>query len=361
MSEIKQILFYRVVDNEGLFGIGAGFIEDIIKQINEAEGDILFRINSPGGSVFDGWSLVQHIKEAKSKGKVNMIVDGLGASMGGAFLAYADHAQITQLGRIMIHKAYASYLDPQNPKHAEHIKLLQSINIDLKSAFKKSVEGRGKDSAFLDEIFKSDSPEDVTNGGKQYWFNAKEALNFGLVDAIAKDNALKLVAENHDLKDKYYELFQTNKNEVVEMNWTKIFGSKSKNVAEVELSAEETEAKEVIQTVINETKSEINNHVDEKINEILNAVNKITDSFSNFQNIVEENHTETVNQINSLNGRIEALETKNTALENALSLVTSEEDAPKIEPKAEGKKSIGQQEDELKTKIKAKAKSKINY
>ena len=45
-----QILFHRVVNNNGLFGIGAGFMEDKIKEIQEAKGDIVFRINSPGGS-----------------------------------------------------------------------------------------------------------------------------------------------------------------------------------------------------------------------------------------------------------------------------------------------------------------------
>lgn len=332
MPGLTEILFYRIVDNEGLFGIGAGFIEEKIKEIKQSGGDILFRINSPGGSVFDGWALVQHLKEAKQQGKkINMIVDGMAASMGGAFLAYADTAQISQLGRIMIHKAYSSYLDPKREDHQDKIQFLQSINKDLHSEFKRIVESRGKDASFLSDIFKSDKPEDVTNGGKQYWFNANEAVNFGLVDKKAEDNPLRLVAEI-DLQEKYFEIFNTNKNEVIEMKLLDLF----KNKKEDELTDNEKIIKGFAEE-ISSVKSEIVESVDSKIKELTDLTIKLL-------NIIEENHSMTVKNVNEvaesvkstnetideIKQKIQLLETTVNKHSEALSLVSSDTTIEKI-------------------------------
>lgn len=318
---MKTILFYRVVSNNGLFGLGAGYVENVIKDIQSSESDILFRINSPGGSVFDGYAIIQHLKEAKERGVVNMIVDGYACSMGGVFLAYGDNVKVSQLARIMLHKAYNPYLDPEEDK--EEIDFIKTINQDIKGAFAKMIESRGKDPSFLDEIFGSDDDKDYSNGGKQYWFNAEEAVKFGLADEVVEENHLKLVADI-DLKQKYYEIFQTN-SEVVEMNILDKFKNKDGEVTIETLFGKVFDSvgtvKDEIIELVNNTKTEIV--------EAINSVNeKIKTSNEEFENLISENNEiashnfkELEANLNEAIANIEMLQDENARLKSALEVI----------------------------------------
>ncbi len=112
---MKEIKLYGVISNEGFLGMGEnGYIERIANEIKDAkDGDINLRINTPGGSVFDGYAIITNLLE--HKGKINMQVDGFAASMGGAILAYADNATAYDYAYVMLHKV-SSYRDDEETK-----------------------------------------------------------------------------------------------------------------------------------------------------------------------------------------------------------------------------------------------------
>ena len=71
---MKEILIYDVI---GSFDLTA---KSIIEQLNDADGqDVLVRINSVGGDVFEGMAIYNALK--KYNGRVKIEIEGLSASM----------------------------------------------------------------------------------------------------------------------------------------------------------------------------------------------------------------------------------------------------------------------------------------
>lgn len=187
---MKEVKLYGVISNEGFLGMGEnGYIERMANEIKAANGqDLLLRINTPGGSVFDGYAIISNLLE--HDGNLNMQVDGYAASMGGAILAYADKVIANDYAYIMLHKAY-SYSD--NP---ESQNLVSRLNSDFAQLFKN----RGVDADLINEIFLSEDPKD-------YWFTAQEAKDIGLVDEVIKTNIQQRAAASaNNFIEKYYQI-----------------------------------------------------------------------------------------------------------------------------------------------------------
>ena len=198
---MKEIKLYGVISNEGFLGMGEnGYIERIANEIKAAgDEDINLRINTPGGSVFDGYAIITNLLE--HEGKVNMQIDGGAISMGGAILAYADYATAYDFTKVMLHKARGGTED-----------IRDVLNGDIARLFKSKAQKRDIDnSELMDEIFLSEE-------NKDYWFSAQEAKDIGLVDEVLdSDQVQKAAATSMDIINKYYELINQ-KREVVMFN-----------------------------------------------------------------------------------------------------------------------------------------------
>lgn len=197
---MKEIKIYRAIFNDGWFG-DAGYVEEIVDQIKEAEGDdILLRMSTPGGSVFQGRAIITHLKE--HTGKVNAIVDSAAISMGGVMLAFADHVIADEDAFIMLHKAYGG----------GNAELLMTINKQIAKSFKKNRSNNPKfDAKAIDKIFLSKDTGD-------YWFTAREAEKIGLVDKVTTNGATSLVAEGQDFIEEYYSHTGDIKNKIINNN-----------------------------------------------------------------------------------------------------------------------------------------------
>lgn len=173
---MREILFYSPI-----WDFTA---EALINKINEVpdEEDIRIRVNSPGGSVFAGWSIIG--KMNSRKGKTYISVDGHAASMAFLLTAFADGAEALDVTRFMVHRASGYIRTPEDQA------LLDSINADLLGKLKKRLnldmfkEIAGKT---LDEIFKA---EEVIN----VWLTSRQAKDIGLIDKIERLNPKKLTA-----------------------------------------------------------------------------------------------------------------------------------------------------------------------
>lgn len=150
--------------------------KDIIRKIWYLElvdpgKEILFVINSPGGSVDSGFAIWDQIKLISSP--VTTLVTGLAASMGSVLSLAASPGRrfATKHSRIMIHqpsihgliRGQATDLDIQAK---EILKTRQSI-VQL------YVEASGKDYKTVDKAVDRDA-----------WMSAEEALEFGLLDKV---------------------------------------------------------------------------------------------------------------------------------------------------------------------------------
>ena len=167
----------RIIEEVGrLFGAsavtnGADFGE-IMNSAENAVDVLVIEINSPGGSVFDGYTLFHEIKSLRDRGVVvNAVITGMAASMGSVICMACDKVTIVPHGRLMIHDASAT-----SGGNAEQLRktadLLDGISQNIAEIYS---EKTGKS---IDEI------RDLMK--KETWMNADQSLENGFVDEIAK-------------------------------------------------------------------------------------------------------------------------------------------------------------------------------
>ena len=133
--------------------------------------DIFFYINSPGGVVTSGMVIYDVMKMISSP--VNTICMGLAASMGSILLSGGTkgNRQIWPNGRVMIHQPslggmYGQATDIEIT--AAEIQKIKEISADILA------KNCGKT---YEQVLK--------DFDRDHWMNAKEALEYGIVDSIA--------------------------------------------------------------------------------------------------------------------------------------------------------------------------------
>ena len=133
--------------------------------------EVDFYLNSPGGSVHDGLSLMDVMEEVKASGhKINVIVLGQAASMGGFILQAASHRVIGKNARVLIHRISRIFrgTGSQLEQQEEQMARLEAQALPrLAARSKLSVE------QIQEKCDKND-----------WWLTAEEALEHGFVDEI---------------------------------------------------------------------------------------------------------------------------------------------------------------------------------
>lgn len=162
-DRVATMLLY---DEIGGWGInGAMFASELTWLANSGEYDsINVRINSVGGSVFDGMSIFSAM--VNSRIPVNVFIDYLAASMGGVIAMAGKRIYMAKNGLIMIHPPY-------NPGGAETDKeqeILSKIKDSLVSVFESKT---GKSGEFITGLM-----------DKETWLTASEAMAYNMVDEI---------------------------------------------------------------------------------------------------------------------------------------------------------------------------------
>lgn len=130
------------------------YLQDKCKKIN-------VRINSSGGSVIDGYSIVSSI--LNSKVPVHCYIDGLAASMAANIAVSGKKCYMAAYGLFMIHEAKGS-----DPLIASYFS--STINTLLAARTNKS----------MDEI--------AVMMKAETWMNAEECLSQGIIDEIVTSN-----------------------------------------------------------------------------------------------------------------------------------------------------------------------------
>lgn len=144
------------------------YFEDIFKRLENDYNDITVRLHTYGGSVFDGNLIYNTLN--KSTKNVTIIVDGIAASMGGLIMLSRQDVKIVENGYVMIHAPSGG--GRGNAKDLEgSANLLRLVE---KNFITKFTQKTGK------------SKEEVTKwmDGSNYWFDAQQCLEMGLVNEI---------------------------------------------------------------------------------------------------------------------------------------------------------------------------------
>lgn len=145
--------------------------ETVIDELGN-DGDVTIYVNSPGGSVFAGFEILNAIKSViKSGRKVEIYVSPLAASMASYITTAAVGAKVymTKNAKLMYHAPWV-YTWGSKMELRDSADLLESMEDDLKEA----ISDRG--AVVNEEWFAT---------GREKYLSAKEAKRLGLIDGIA--------------------------------------------------------------------------------------------------------------------------------------------------------------------------------
>lgn len=133
--------------------------------------DITLVINSPGGYVTSGFAIYDTIKTLKSP--VSTVCMGLAASMGSILLSAGEKGKrfIYPLAKVMIHQPSGGARGPSADIEIQANEILKTKEIGAKIL----AENCGQT---VDKIMK--------DFNRDYWMNADESLEYGIVDGIMK-------------------------------------------------------------------------------------------------------------------------------------------------------------------------------
>lgn len=161
-TDEAEILIY---DEIGFWGVTASNFVQELKEIEESV--INVRINSPGGSVFDGVAIYNALAQHNSKIVVH--VDGWAASIASVIAMAGDEILISEVAQFMIHKPWSFVVgtDEDMIKEAEVLKSLESSIVDI------YVARTGGDRTEIEAWVKAET-----------WFKGKDAVAKGFADKL---------------------------------------------------------------------------------------------------------------------------------------------------------------------------------
>lgn len=162
-----------IFDYIGFFGVKA---EAFVREVAALDvDDITVRINSPGGSVFDGWAIYNALQSHPAK--VTTIVEGLAASAASFIAQAGDRRIMRKASQMMIHNAWGVCQGPASDMR-EMADNLERLSATIAGIY--ASRSGGPQAPWIEAM------------NDETWFSPDEAVAAGLADAVddpAKDDA----------------------------------------------------------------------------------------------------------------------------------------------------------------------------
>ena len=146
-------------------GVSADEFARELKSLKVTE--ITARINSGGGSVFEGQAIYNSL--VNHPARVNVVIDGIAASIASVIAMAGDNISITEGSHIMVHKPWSMAMGDANSmrKEAEVLDSLESGIIDIYAA--RTGKSREKLEKWVSE---------------ETWFKGAAAVDAGFADNV---------------------------------------------------------------------------------------------------------------------------------------------------------------------------------
>lgn len=158
----------------------------VIRQtLDDVKEDIVIKLNSPGGDVFQGIEICNYLKDHSSK--VTVEVMGTAASAATFILAGADEVIMNVGTTVMIHEA-SSYAWGNKNDLKKAYDALETIDRSILDIYKTQT---GQSEEQLEEWIKTEK-----------WFTADEAVKYGFADVVKRKK------ESDELRDEIVEIVE---------------------------------------------------------------------------------------------------------------------------------------------------------
>lgn len=169
---MNELWIYDVIGTDMVGeGVSAKNVRDTLQLLDDDE-ELLVRINSPGGNVFDGVA-IKTILDAW-KGPVTVQIDGLAASAASFVAMAGDRITMAKGAMLMIHDPWSVVVGNAADMEKE-AGVLRKVAGELAAAY------AGKADKDVEEIRQAMLDET--------WYTADEALAYGLVDDVLEQKA----------------------------------------------------------------------------------------------------------------------------------------------------------------------------
>lgn len=174
---MQEVWLYGVIGEEGYGDVSAKDVRDELAKFDKSQ-PVVVRINSPGGSVYEGVSIRTMLSQWP--GGVDVQVDGLSASAASYIGTIGRTVAMARDGSIMVHDAWTIAIGNSDDmkKASEH---LEQTSETLVAAY---VAKTGKSRAEIRRTMKAET-----------WFTAEGAVEYGLADLIIGEDG-RAVAMN---------------------------------------------------------------------------------------------------------------------------------------------------------------------
>jgi len=153
---------------------------DFSKELNNLPASvkqIVVRLNSPGGSVFDGIAIYERLKSSKKK--VICYIDGVAASIASVIAMAADEVHIGEGAMMMVHAPWSMTVG-NSKEHEKTIEILEKIENQMVGIYSRRT---GLSRMEVEKWLEDDT-----------WFTSEEAKDVGLVDTIVAASDSRLIA-----------------------------------------------------------------------------------------------------------------------------------------------------------------------
>jgi ATP-dependent protease ClpP protease subunit len=155
-----------IYDEIGAFGIPAKAFLDELKALGP-EAELTVRINSPGGSVFDGVAIHNALK--RHDAPITVWIDGIAASIASMIAMAGDEVVMPENAMLMLHDPSALVLGT-----ATAMRSMADALDKMKAGMVAAYLGKsGRDDAEIEALMAAET-----------WLSAQEAVDLGLADRI---------------------------------------------------------------------------------------------------------------------------------------------------------------------------------
>jgi len=167
-----EILIYDEIGESWLGGISAKQFAADIKALPKVD-DITVRINSEGGSVFDGTAIYNTLRNHGST--INVKIDGLAASIASIIAMAGDTIEMAENGFMMIHDPWMVAAGTAEELRSQ-ADVMDKVQEKLVDTYAKRTKG---------------SIEDIAAWmAAETWMTAEEALERGFIDSITEPSRM---------------------------------------------------------------------------------------------------------------------------------------------------------------------------
>lgn len=165
-GNVATIRMYGPIDSYGgWWGISAGDVSDVLDGLPDSVTQIILRINSPGGEVFEAMSILNMLRAHKAS--VLGVVDGLAASAGSVIAVGCDETVMSPGTQMMIHSP-SSIAWGNAAEMRKTAEILDSVEESIISIYRD----KAGESAW-GELLSAET-----------WYTAQQAVETGLADRV---------------------------------------------------------------------------------------------------------------------------------------------------------------------------------